>query len=501
MTGRCWVLLVVAACSFGAFANQAPTADDLSLATWADTTTSFTVAARDADIDPFIPDLHPLEFRVVVAPAHGAVTADLDLVSYEAPHVARVAMAYTPAGGFTGIDRFVWEARDVLGQSVRATVEIEVRSRTGTASLSGDMFTSLSFDLQTDSLVSSFNAGGTIVYRIDALSLNARALFKRDTSADSLFEDLKLSLSHPIDGLGMFSTAFTFDPDPATPLTRAIDASANLNVGGAALVATFHTPGIQTEATVALSASGRLGDVPGATVAISMLLRTCSPVFDSAAIRFGFGEIDCGEAPCGVSLAAGLKLTCAGLESITATLGGVALPAKLFGGASTTFDVAFVYELDEKTADVSIDWSTPWVDCIRFDTELVGAGGAINGLRVRSLHLRTTCIDGLTLRMDTSLDPTDLALNSRVTGHVDYWERDVLSGTFGDCSGIGGRWEVAVYFLRPGVANHLFSWGMTDLYAEVGCGATWSFYGRLIFRSGDLGTSTGEAEIGFRSHW
>ena len=502
MSGRWWIALaVVLMAGLTAAANEAPTAEDLALATWSGTTISFTVVANDADIDPFVPDLHPLEFRVVVAPEHGAVTANFELVSYESPHAARLAMAYTPERGYVGTDRFVWEAQDVLGETVRATVEIEVRSLEALASLSGDVFTSLTFDLQTDSYLSSFNAGGSIVYRIDSLSVATEARFKKGTSADDLFEDLKLSLSYPIDGLGTFGTVFRFDPNPTTPLTRSIDVSANVNVNGAALAASFRTTGVQTEAQVVLSASGRLGSVRGATLSTSMLLKTCDPVFDSASIRFSFGEIVCGGEGCDATLAAGLKMTCGGLDNLYVTIGGILLPRALFGGTWMEMDVTLVYKLDAKSVSLSIDWTTPWVDCIRVGSELLGGGGVLSGVRIRSLHLRTTCLGGATLQMDTSMDPTDVSLNSRVTGYADYWERDTLSGTFGECNGVGGRWGVSVYLLRPGVANHLFDWGMTTLHAEVNCGALWSFYGRMIFRSGDLGTSKAEAEIGFRSRW
>jgi uncharacterized protein (TIGR03382 family) len=87
--------------------NRAPVASDRNLFGAAGGTVQANLVAVDPDGDP-------VGFTVVTGPAHGTLSG-------EAP-----ALVYTPAQGFTGTDRFTFQANDGTQDSNVATVTISI---------------------------------------------------------------------------------------------------------------------------------------------------------------------------------------------------------------------------------------------------------------------------------------------------------------------------------------------------------------------------------------
>ncbi|MFN8470148.1 MAG: Ig-like domain-containing protein [Caldilineaceae bacterium] len=90
-------------------ANNAPVADDQSVATAEDAAVNITLTATDGDGNP-------LSYSVVAQPTHGTLSG-------AAPNVT-----YTPAANFSGTDSFTFKANDGLADSNVATVTIVVNA-------------------------------------------------------------------------------------------------------------------------------------------------------------------------------------------------------------------------------------------------------------------------------------------------------------------------------------------------------------------------------------
>ncbi|MFN8469350.1 MAG: Ig-like domain-containing protein [Caldilineaceae bacterium] len=90
-------------------ANNAPVADDQSVATAEDAAVNITLTATDGDGNP-------LSYSVVAQPTHGTLSGT-------APNVT-----YTPAANYAGTDSFTFKANDGLADSNVATVTIVVNA-------------------------------------------------------------------------------------------------------------------------------------------------------------------------------------------------------------------------------------------------------------------------------------------------------------------------------------------------------------------------------------
>jgi len=106
--------------------NDAPVAVDDVVATQQEKPVSFRLQAADVDVDPYLPDQHPLVFQILSSPTHGEISVDLTAVTYELPHTAYVNVTYTPEAGFTGNDRITFSVTDPFGVSDTAVVAIVV---------------------------------------------------------------------------------------------------------------------------------------------------------------------------------------------------------------------------------------------------------------------------------------------------------------------------------------------------------------------------------------
>jgi hypothetical protein len=500
VTWQRWVLVVALCCScpFRALAGVPPTSLDLQLTTWENTSLTFDVVVTDIDIDPLAPETHPLEFVVTEAPTHGVVAGDLAAVIYRLPSEAILILSYTPAEGFLGTDGLRLQARDSLGESVGILVTIEVVARGSVGELAGHSLVTATIDVPTVTLT-SMSWSGDAKYTLFATSLQVGFLFKRQ-AVDSAFDDLYINLSSPFGGVGMLASHIDFDPDPATGLFDHADVSLTLRVGSSSMLASLYTDGTQSGSRMSFGFFGSTND-GGLSLSSRVNLVSCSPYFDMASVTLRAAGFPSGLGACAIDLSGTASFSSSGFEKATISASGMDFPDVGWLSLVTSANVTVSFEVQTKSLTITPQFETPIVDCIRFGTEIVWAGNALADLRLTSIHVDHTFANGVRLRMHTSLDPTDLTLNQSVTGHLDYWEADVLSGEFEVCTGVGGDWEVGVYFSRPGVGVQLFDWGMLELKASVACGRQWELFTELTFRSGVFGDPTSEWLLGFAVAW
>jgi len=515
MTRTVWSALALAGMLllvFGAVcvSNVAPTATDLELTTWERNAITFAVEVSDLDIDLADSDHDTIRFEVSEAPENGVVTSDFDGVLYEEDG-ARLVMSYVPSRTFVGTDRFVVLATDAAGEAVRILVTVVVQPLESAGTLAGDVLSTATFDSTlTHQIVVSSSFAANIVYRITGVQFQTGFLIKQDSAADELFDDLYFSMRFPIDAIGSFYTKLDFDPNTTTPLFESGTASLTLGMGGLSTAASLRTNGTTAGSSFSLSASGALDGIYGGTLSSSLSLATCSPVLKSGSVTLSFANLGvlCSEACEDVAASFTMSYDCSGFTGFNITASNVHLPLNIPYASYIDGSVSIGYTLQTasqaKTLSLSLGLDSIVMDCFSVSTELIATGTGnpgIGGLEINALHMDCEFPGGILFESDTSLDPNNLPLNNSVTGHSDYWERDRLSGRFEVCEGIGGSWQLSVYFERPGVGTTLFNWGMGTFEAEVYCHQVWRLFGMATIRSGSFGGPIWEALLGFSTRW
>ncbi len=345
----------------------------------------------------------------------------------------------------------------------------------------------------------SMSWSGDVKYTLFATSLQVGFLFKRQ-AVDDIFDDLYINLSSPLGGVGTIASHIDFDPDPTTDLFDYANLTLTMGLGAARFSASLYTDGTQTGSRMSLGLFGSTND-GGLSLSSRVTFASCSPYFDTASVTLRAAGLPCGLGDCAIDLSGTASFSSSGFEKATISASGVDFPDVGWLSLVASANVTVSYEVQTKSLTIAPQFETPIVGCIRLGTKIAWADNTISDLRFTSIHVDHTFANGVHLRMHTSLDPTDLTLNQSVTGYLDYWEADVLSGEFGVCTGVGGDWEVGVYFSRPGVGGQLFDWGMLELKSSVACGRLWELFTELTFRSGVFGDPTSEWLLGFSVAW
>jgi hypothetical protein len=135
-----------------------------------------------------------------------------------------------------------------------------------------------------------------------------------------------------------------------------------------------------------------------------------------------------------------------------------------------------------------------WDCCVRLFTALTFDDASWGGfVEIYGVEFLLALADGVEVRSRTSFDPMR---NRAITGHVEYFEELLLTGPLRTCCEDTGRWRAAIYFDE--VSTHLFSWGMTELSAELSLSqGLWANVG-LVFRDG---APAWELTAGFLIAW
>jgi len=478
-------------------ANTAPTAEPIFIVGWDNTPYVLTIIVHDADIDPLAPEIHPIAFSIATPPARGVVTGDLEGITYQSPTNAVLVLTYTPADDFTGIDTFVIRAEDPEGESIDIAITAEIAKRGSHSTLSGTTRITVTADVQTGSLTSA-NVSGRVRYSTYATSMEMGYLFKRETASDRLFDDLYFTFASPLSSFAALSARVDFNPDSLSNLFDYAAFSGTVYAGAATLSSTLRLGDVQTASSLVVGLSGTAAE--GLSYSLRARFVPCTAFFSDATVSLGV-DIPCGPDDCMIDVDASLGVSCEGFESLSISASNIALPAGALLNLAERLDATLRFDLQTKSLTITPRFQTTWMDCIRFGVHVDWSELALKSIEFQSIHLSCTLANGITLQSDTSLDPENLTLNQTVTGHLDYWEKDAISGQFEMCSGIGGSWEVAVYFSRPDIGVALFSWGMLELSFDIRCGTQWRFFTEATFRSGVFGDSTCEFFVGAEFGW
>ncbi len=454
---------------------------------------TFDVTVLDGGIDALAPEEHAIVFTAERGPAHGVVTGDLDAVLYSEPSQATLVLTYTPAIEFVGEDSIVLRAEDPVGESARVEIAITVRERATRGAMTGDSILTATIDVPAASLA-SFDWRVEAKYSILAASAGVGFHLHRE-AADLAFDALSVT------GSASFSDAVTatgrvdFDPDSPEAYFESATASLVVRAGATSWVGTASTDGTQTGSRMTLALAGTAGSL---STASSIALTSCSPWFEMATITIGTSEFPCSEA-CAADLRATVALSDSGFERATFAASGVDLPDIGLLSLVSSASVVISYAVQTKSLTISPELITSIGTCFSLGTEVTWDGGA-ESVTFTTIHVDQRFQNGVRLSMDASLDPTNLGRNQAVTGYLDYWEVDALSGDFDVCAGIRGDWEVGVYFARPLVGLQLFDWGMLEFRAAIECNG-WRLFTDLFIRSGVFGDSTAEWLLGFETNW
>jgi len=453
----------------------------------------------DPQIDVLSPESHVIRFAIVDGPSHGALVGDLDAVLYEPPSDALVVLSYVPATGYVGSDAFSVRASDPSQADVVLRVAVDVGQSVAGGMLGGHSQWTATIDVPATTMT-SMSWVADVSYTVLATTIEPGFAFKLE-GADPAFDDFYVSVTTPFGVLGTASLRLDFNPDPLSDLFDYAAATLAVRLGGASIAASFHADGTQTGSRASLQFSGVTPD-DELSLSARVTLASCAPTFESATATVRLSGFDCGPAAeCAFSVSGTAGFTCDGFEKLTVLAEGIDLPSVGWLNLATSASVLITYDVQTKSLSISPRFASLVVDCFSFGTEFEWANNSLLDVRLTSFHVDHTFANGVRLRMDTSLDPTDLTLNQDVTGFLDYWEADVLSGNFAICEGIGGDWEVGVYFARPGVGVQLFDWGMLELKATVTCGRLWELFTEFTFRSGVFGDPTSEWLLGAELWW
>ena len=113
------------------WANTPPITLTQHLTTCRNTPITFDLVARDLNIFvdpnyPAAPQVHPLLFSIIGAPAHGAISGNLTSVTYTVYQYARITVTYTPPLNFLGVDTVTFTVEDPFAEFEIGLIQITV---------------------------------------------------------------------------------------------------------------------------------------------------------------------------------------------------------------------------------------------------------------------------------------------------------------------------------------------------------------------------------------
>jgi hypothetical protein len=497
--------LLIALCSVLAFANASPTMEDQYILTVQGESVTFEIRAEDADIDPQVDGSEVLVFSILEGPIHGVLVGDLTDISYRAPHIAAVEVAYVPADGYVGTDFIILSVVDPAGASAPSTVtiEIEIEARRSVGILTGNWTTGVTYNTQTGGFT-AFRTQFTEVYRVGMLTLKSVASIQMETQSGSklmVFDSMRFQTDLSLGGIDHTSTvAF----DPSAGVGNLYDywlSSSRLSLLGIDFTHTLYLPASQTDSYQALAARTRLGAVSIAnTIRFSM----------DASCGFPFTSNDTSVywSWCDTTLGAAIGFTCDGFDDLVFSASRI--PVSGFGWlfGDVYLDATLTFDMDGKSLSANTSWRPGSFGCIKLLAELnlgaTGAGPVTGNTVFESIHiygLRMECTipsayGAVSFVSATSLEPS---YNSVVTGQTDYFEMFRFSGPLLACCGYPGSWSVATYFNTGAVM--LFDWGMTLIRADMALSNHFNFTFETVFRSGFFGDPKLELSVGWTTRW
>jgi hypothetical protein len=463
--------------------NDGPIAMDAVVTTSEEIAISFMLEAQDFDIDPMMPQAHPLSFEIIDGPKDGNVYGDFTAVTYTLTHLAAVEVTYTPNPGFTGTDGFLFRVTDPYGLTSTARVNIEVRPAgvpvVNFGATSRGALTFSGSPLAVDLTSTEFTA----FYQVGTLLLEAQTEWEENT-----WEKVSLKMAFALGEAVHVNSTLTFDP--LVPAFDSWNMTSQFELSGVHVSHTFLLGPTQTESSSVLSASW---SEQGVSCWCTLRFTGCELSFDGATVNASWGWPDCS-----INLWASLSMGRTGFQNVMFTLQNIQLPFLLFSPSFLSLNVNVSFTTESKTVSPSLQLRSVWAGCLQPLFRLEGAGGNIEGFELYGWRIQWGFPDGISVWADTSLNEED---NASVTGYSNYFERFVVWVPIDSCCGIGGQCQAGIYFQRESV--ELFDLGMIAIDMEL------PLADQLILKSGIIWRSVQppavdpawEWEVGWTAFW
>lgn len=466
-----------------------PVALDDVVTVFRDRATVVIFVAEDTGIDPSNPSAHPLEFSVREGPYAGELTGDLSALTYESAigvpgGRAVLELTYTPRSGYTGTDIIVFTATDPDGLSSVGTIRINTVPPPTPPSLSGTFRFSFTEDDVARSAAFSLN----LSYQIGALKADSSSAWSFSGGVLT-WPSQRFSASFPLgDSLRVRST-LSFNPgDLVTPpsfLSWQMDT--RYAAPGLTVAHRFRFTGTGTGSYTHLQVTSQQD---GFSFTSTAKFSLCDFAFEEWVLR--------ANAPwpsCDLSLGVGARVTQTGFDYASFTIGSIPVPEFHVEGFRVLAAVTIRFTTTSKTVSTSLTLQGRfWDCCVRLFTALAFDDESWGGfVDIYGVEFLLALADGIEVRSRTSFDPMR---NRAITGHVEYFEELLLTGPLRTCCEDTGRWRAAIYFDEA--SSQLFSWGMTELSAELSLSqGLWANVG-LVFRDG---APPWEITVGFLITW
>lgn len=449
--------------------NDAPVAVDDLQSTRPEIPVSFSLTATDVDVDPFTPERHPLEFKILVGPAHGEISGDLTEVTYEFPHTGYVNVTYTPATGFTGKDSITFSVTDPTGASDTAVVEIVV-ARREMGALAGTWDTSITFEGEPFE-ISALSSTLTAIYRLGKFVARGEA-----TWSDGSFSSLTFNSELPLGELVTVKTTLAFDPDDS-PFFDYWQTVTNFSFSDIRFTHTFYLPENSDSSYHRLVARTRIGDVS----------LTSTTRFTGWGLAFDKQEFRARLKWCDLSLDAKLSIECEeGFDEFSLTVRDIPiLCTEECDSFAITLRLETTFTTTSKTIEPTITCRSDWIECLKVLCELVipeDNDMSIEGISLYGLKLRSHLFESIEINMGISFAESK---NSSATGYSDYFAKWMLSGPTTPCCGSPGKWQIATYLQSGESESTRFGWGMSTFELETALIEQVRLSTKLTFRAED----------------
>jgi len=472
-------------------ANVAPTMEDQYVTTVQDTAVTFTLRAQDEDIDPLDPGGHPLRFVILNGPTHGVIIGDLSEVRYVGPHDALVEVTYMPAVDFVGTDYLTVTVIDPFKESASGTttIQVNVERERMVGLLSGSWDTSFTFDVQT-SRFTAFRTRLTEVYRVGQLAVQGIAEWSLDT-AGMLFDSLQFQADFSLGGVVEVCSTLDFDPKASYPFEY-WRTTTSFSLFDVSFNHTFYFADPQTDSYQAINTWGNVGEVHYSNTLAFDMVEGCGFCFGRETLTLSWTW-------CEAQVSSTLSITDEGFQNLTIGVSDYAIDGLMLSSLGLHLDLTLSFTPTTKTLDPTLSLKNPRVGCLQLLTKLDTSGGSstsVNGFSLYGIKFKYQFGDGITLQTATSLDSTE---NSAVTGHSDYFELLLLSGTTASCCGPPGMWSVATYF--DSSSPLLFDWGMTLFRVDIGLTDRFSASTEISVRSAAAVGPPVELTLGWTARW
>jgi len=398
-------------------------------------------SATDEDIDPMMPERHPVRFELSRQPFHGRLTGDIKDVRYESPHRAFVELKYIPNDGFRGVESIPYLVEDAEGVINRSSIKIDVIAETrGPISFSGYLESVATFEQGETDFFSDFDTDLTTIYRHGELEIMADSGW-----SETEWDSLRFRGEAPLGKLDLRST-LDFDPNEDEPFNywRSV---ANFYYSEIDFRYTFKLDHDPEDTYHEIEARWSLGDVSfrGRTK-----FSNSGRKFDESDLRTRWKWPDCD-----LSVSTDLSFNDEGFEEFAVDVGDIPI---IYG---TYFEFETTFTASSKEVEPNLFYRSDWIDCFKILAELITneEESDIEGLSIYGLRFRDTFPEGIRVRIDASLVEDK---NSSVTGDSDFSNRWRISGPFDAGYRAPGRWQFTNY-LGAVEEGKLFGWGESEL--------------------------------------